>query len=115
MNNEERKQWLDNLKVGDEVCYRVGSISFKNYVIKTIDKITPTRRFKIDDLQFDSSGREMGNTDKWQTTKELLPVTDEVRNAILKDKILSKISGFNFKTLNIEELKQIYTIITKSV
>lgn len=106
MNNEERKQWLDNLKAGDEVCYINGGFGFKSYVIKTIDKITPTRRFKIGNIQFDNTGREMGNTDRWQPTKEIMPVTDEVRNDILRDMILSKISSFNFKTLDIERLKK---------
>lgn len=48
----ERQEWLDSLQVGDEV---VVSNRYRKYIAK-IDRITPTRRFKIGSITFTSSG-----------------------------------------------------------
>jgi hypothetical protein len=113
LSNEDYKKWLESLKVGDRVCYRTGSISFRSYKIAAIEKITPTRRFVVDGIKFDNSGREMGEVGTWTPRKELEPVTKEVEDATLREQILNKISRFNFDELDIVKLKVINDIISK--
>ena len=44
----ERKLWLDNIKIGDEVCVDESVIGGNNRKsITTITKITPTRKFHV--------------------------------------------------------------------
>jgi hypothetical protein len=111
MNKEEKQKWLDGLKLGDEVCYDIGQYRVVDYVIRTIDKITPTRRFVVGNLTFDSTGEERGSKGVWSHTKYLQPVTDEIRESVLRNSIMDKIKKFDFKTLDVEGLKIVSEVI----
>lgn len=73
--NEQRKAWLDSLKVGDEVAY----FYCGELLIRPIRRITPARLFDVDDcgLFGRNGGREWNN---------LVPVTPDIRRQVATDK-----------------------------
>lgn len=100
------QQWLDSLKVGDEVCYYN---RWSGYKITRIEKITPTRQIKTEcGLAFK---RGYHRVDAWNGYA-LQPATDEVRNDIRKRHIVFKLSNANWTYFQLEQLEQIYAIVT---
>ncbi|WCK57010.1 hypothetical protein PP175_27865 (plasmid) [Aneurinibacillus sp. Ricciae_BoGa-3] len=112
MTNEERKAWLEDLQVGDEVSYQIGSFSGGRTVIDTIKKITPTRRMDVGHMRFDSNGYEMGKSNSWTPRCVLNPVTDEIRNEVERAKLVNELADVNFKTLSLNQLRAIQLILS---
>lgn len=93
--------WLAGLRVGDKVAVRArrGIGVSETYRIYTVKHITPKRtRFDLgvgeDQVtSFDKHGsRDLG---KWNGSDYLEPVTDEVRAAIKRYRVLSRVSDFD--------------------
>jgi hypothetical protein len=119
MNDEERKQWLETLKEGDEVYninYYYGQISsVKKHAIK---KITASRRIRLDnDILLDSDGHYYAGG--WSTSSvTILPMGEQVSAAIkqLQTKILWKecrdlLEKVDAKVLDYETLGKIKELI----
>ncbi len=102
-----------NVKVGDKVIYHPsGSCARKS--IATISKITPTGRIKISGsmTQYDATGREMGNTRAWSSTRiseateELI---QEIEQQIVIDNCLRRISSI--KEITYDQAVEILNIL----
>ena len=108
---DNRQEWLDNLKVDDDVCYEYGTF-VTNYKICKVKRITPKRTFVLyDDLRFDKSGRL--RLDSWHSC-QIEPITDEIRIKIHRQKLLRKIKDFDAEKLSYEDLKKVEQIIKES-
>ena len=82
------------------------------YNIYTIKKVTPTRKFKLnDDILYQPNG--IHRIDNWHS-KTIEPVTIKVIELRLRRKMLLRISNTNFKTLNTAALKDICNAIEKT-
>lgn len=114
--NNEKKQWLESLQVGDSVAIRKGSFGHGYYVLDKIRKITPTRRFSLEGLNgvtFSSDGKEMGKKDTWSPRLNIEPVTQNILDDIARKKYLDKIRVTDFKDFPLETLQDIYSLIQK--
>ena len=112
---EQRQQWLNGLKVGDSVAIPLGGWGRKDWAIKKIEKITPTRRMVIGSTTFDSSGREMGKKDGWSSRSNIYPVTNEVKETIARNNALYHINNLRFETLTTQQLLDVLKIINPDV
>lgn len=109
----QRQQWLNSLKVGDEVAVDYGRLK-TSYIIGKIVKITPTRRFTVEgrSCTFDSSGREMGSISSWNSREILQPVTDKIRDTIARFEAAKVIKVFDWSTLTTQQLLDVLKIIS---
>lgn len=106
MTNEQRKQWLATLNIGDEVAFRAG---FENsWYLATIDRITPTRRFFCGGRQFDNNGRCRGDN---YGAASIEPVTQEVRDAVRNRKIVRRLRDVVWSNLSLDSLRRIVAIL----
>jgi hypothetical protein len=107
---EQRQQWLNSLKVGDEVAVDQGKFSRK-YAILTIEKITPTRRFRLSGVSevFDNTGREMG-AGAWGSD-HMEPITDAIRESAARYAALEHIKKINFSALSTQQLLDVLKVI----
>ena len=110
MNNSE---WLESLKIGDEVAVDTGRHGYKNYEIIKIERITPTRRISLEgrSWKFDSNGRERGKVNSWTPRKCIKPVTQDIRDSIRKKYIISRIESVKWETVSLDKLEKILEII----
>lgn len=107
---EKEKEWLASLKVGDEVCY---SSYRSNYTISKVKKITPTGQIVLENGNRFKEGVYRSGTGAWATLYRLKPVTEEIREKILRTKLINVIGDTNLHGLTLQQLKDIYTIIRK--
>ena len=106
-----------NVKVGDEVLYRLWNLSGVVERIETVTRVTPTGRIRIDgsSSQFDKYGREMGG-DSWRGGANLSIPTEEdykriEENAVIS-KALSMMEKLNKKTLPYDKAVKIVEILS---
>jgi hypothetical protein len=111
--DNNRQKWLDSLVEGDEVAIETGAYGFREYAIVKIDRITPTRIFKIYNTSFDKNGEERGNRDRWTATKSIEPVTEKILNSIQRKNLLRQVNEIDFSKLTIEQLESIVETVKK--
>ncbi len=106
-----------NVKVGDEVLYRLWNLSGVVERIETVTRVTPTGRIRIDgsSSQFDKYGREMGG-DSWRGGANLSIPTEEdykriEENAVISN-ALSLMEKLNKKTLSYDKAVKIVEILS---
>lgn len=106
-----------NVKVGDEVLYRLWNLSGVVERIETVTRVTPTGRIRIDgsSSQFDKYGREMGG-DSWRGGANLSIPTEEdykriEENAVISE-ALSLMEKLNKKTLPYDKAVKIVEILS---
>jgi hypothetical protein len=108
-DKDKRIGWLRDLKEGDKV------IISSDYItkIKSINKITPTGKIKIDNYSYDSDGREI-NGSMWHR-KYLTQWTQEKEDEIIKQikfqKICNKLSEVKWEKMEFDLVKKIYSIL----
>jgi hypothetical protein len=109
---DKRQQWLNSLKVGDEVAVDYGRLK-TSYIIGKVTKITPTRRFSVSgrNCTFDSGGREMGSISAWNSREMMQPVTNEIRDRIARFEAARVIKVFDWDTLTTQQLLDVLKII----
>ena len=108
--DENRQKWLNNLKVGDEICYDT-ALNFEHFIIAKITKITPTRRFVL------SNGDRMDNEgysriSPWQTI-HIEEITTEIKIGIKRRKLINKFQSFDFNKITYDKLIEIDQIIDR--
>lgn len=127
MNELERREWLSNLKSGDQVAnehynsWRGGSY----YQIYTVKKITPTGKIRLDNGVLLNQNGKYYNRDVWGGGEDynIEPVTEEILNSIktrkIKNKLRSNIESifkdYNLMGMSVEDLKAINNILEKYV
>ena len=113
MISEERNNWINSLKEGDKVAVRINNYGQgEYYVIKTIKRITPTGKIRLDDNElYNSNGYKSG--DEYSNGTWIIPVTDKIMRNIKRRRLLYKVSNFDFKMLTLEKLENIIEIITE--
>jgi hypothetical protein len=111
---EQRQQWLNSLKVGDEVAIIHSQYGRKNIRTSKIVKITPTRRFKIDGMDwctFDNSGEQMG-VGRWDMPNVMFPVTNSIKESLARTNTIHLIENFKkWHGLSTQQLLEILKII----
>ena len=106
-----------NVKVGDEVLYRLWNLSGVVERIETVTRVTPTGRIRIDgsSSQFDKYGREMG-CDSWRGGANLSIPTEEDYKRIEENAVISKalslMEKLNKKTLPYDKAVKIVEILS---
>ena len=113
MNHDERKKWLDSLKVGDEVCYDTSAYNSRYYKILKIEKITPKRYFVLENMHFKVNPQGRYRSDVWHSL-QIEPVTEEIRIRVHRLAIIRQITSYNMNWLDYDDLKKIEQIIEKT-
>ena len=104
--------WLDSLKVGDNVVFYRSHYGTVDYSIVKIERITPTRQIKLEGYDTKFKNGEMIDTSVWQTTtKKIVPITDEVREFIEKERLVPFINKTELDKLSVQKLRDIKKII----
>lgn len=113
--NNENQEWLDNLQVGDEVAVLYPGYRSDSYGISKIQKITPKRRFTLENqLVFTPDGEEYRKRTAWDMKKQLVPVTDTILESIEFRTLVSTFSDIVPEKLILEQLRAIHKIINDS-
>ena len=106
--NDERKEWLKSLRVGDKVCYKYGLYG-KDFTFTTVKNITKGGRIRLNcDTLLDLDGKVRRS---YGFSIKIYPITQEVLDSIKKSKMVNKLYRFDFNSLSLEQLEQIYSII----
>lgn len=110
------KEWLDSLKVGDSVCYNSNRYGGEpKYNIHRIVKITPTRRFNLNNgMQFQSDGTYKIGSDAWASYYYLKPLTQKRLDYVKKQDLISMLGGRSFKGLPLEVLEEVHAVLFKA-
>ncbi|MNP16364.1 hypothetical protein D3C76_1087550 [compost metagenome] len=100
------QEWLKSLTEGEEVAYD-NSLPYhrsKNWKIQRIAKITPTRQFRLgnNDL-FNNKGKLVGG----EYSIYIQPVTDEIRETVERERVLSRIRHTQWDKLPTDVLQHI--------
>ena len=127
MNELERREWLSNLKSGDQVANEHYNTwrGESYYQIYTVKKITPTGKIRLDNGVLLNSNGKYYNRDVWGGGEDynVEPVTDEILNSIKTRKIKKKLSSniesifkdYNLMGMSVEDLKAINNILEKYI
>jgi hypothetical protein len=102
------EDWLNSLKVGDEVCY---STRWNGYIITKIAKITPTGQIKTEDGRTFKGGWCRVNT--WESYF-LREVTEKVRDSILASKLIGHMKSVDWYKVPLDKLKLVYKVLKDS-
>lgn len=87
MTSEERRAWLSQLKVGDEVAVDYG---FGNVRIESITRVTATQITAEGDKYRRSDGRKMGPREKWSGRNEIRPIDSSVKDILDRERFSCK-------------------------
>lgn len=111
--DEEYKQWLDSLKVGDEVCVEGHYFSQKTYDITKIKTITPTKQIKTEMYPTDAfkKGKWWSHDRYARDYRKLIPVTQQVKNEIAYREALHYVANLNFNKLSPHQIISMYEIV----
>lgn len=102
----EEKDWLDLLRVGDQVCYYD---RYHGYVFETILKITPTKQIKTRQHTF-KDGCHKGSG--WTASVYIQPITKQILDEVNRLHLVSEIKKTQFEKMGLEDLKKIVAVIT---
>ncbi|ACA57451.1 hypothetical protein FDC45_17820 [Clostridium botulinum] len=111
MDRDKRKDWLKDLKPGDEVTVESVGFGYRDYAIKKIDKISPTGRITIGGAVFSHKGKEMGIKDSWTRAKALVPVSQEIKDYVRRKKLYTKVKNIDWAEVSLVNLEEIARIL----
>ena len=102
--------FLNSLKVGDKVAVsKSGHATKTRYYIGTVTKITKTRQIEIDGTEPKfKDGR--AKYSEW-TSKYLYPLTEELKNEIHRDNLISKFQNMEWEKVSDDKLKAIEKVL----
>ena len=107
------QNFLDNLKVGDTVCYEIPSWSRSTYRVETVARITPKRTFVLsNNRRFNSRGiHQVDEHHRYY----LMPYTSEIIESMLQQELVQKAktasARVDYDCLEIEQLKKIISVL----
>lgn len=84
---EDIRLWFSMLDVGDEVALEYSGMGAGTYAIRKVKNITPKGRARLEDCD------ALFRSDGWEVTvgyhrRRILPVSDDIRRAIQKQKMI---------------------------
>jgi hypothetical protein len=103
MSNTE---WLESLKVGDEVAIK---LPHHGYSIDKITIITKTQIITKFSRYRKKDGRSIGSADWF--IRNIEPVTDIIRNTVARSSLAIKLKKQSFADLTLDQLERIQAII----
>ncbi len=111
--SKDHQSFLDNLKVGDTVCYEIPSWSRSIYKVETIVRITPKRTFVLSNNQR-FTPRGTSQVDKYHRYY-LMPYTSDIIESMLQHKLAQKAkiaaSRVDYDCMEIAQLKKIIPVL----
>ncbi len=96
--------WLKSLKVGDEVCIEEDH----SVKIAKIERLTPSGGVYIGNMKFNKHG--ICHIDKWHSAY-LIPVTPELREKVLRGKLLARLTLMKWNQYDTPTLVKILNLI----
>ena len=119
IKTENYKDWLKSLKAGDEVACDVSKYN-TYYCIFELVRRTPKKMFfknktyeSEKEMMFSDEGYFYDNSTG--TRIHIVCLTDEIRNIILKRKMLRIIEQVNFESIDTLKLKEILNLCGKTI
>lgn len=101
-----RTEWLESLKVGDEVA---SDLVLGVHCIEKIEKITKTKIVTNKGRYRRRTGITVGGS-IWHLSK-IEPITEQIRDEVKKRRICAILSKQNFAELSLDKLERIQAII----
>lgn len=85
--------WMENLAVGDEVALKVSGLYGGSYLPRKVERVTKTRIIVCGLAFYKLDGRQYGETATRSrtTTRQCVPLTQEILDIIIKDDVSRKI------------------------
>lgn len=121
MMAQQRKEWVLALKVGDFVAvnrdHRTGVPAWYIHQVEEVKAPKPERKrqakqvVRITDEWFDEDGELTRGTDWNRHTLYIVPVTDEIRQAAARRRLLAKIEKTDWKSLATDTLVEIAALL----
>jgi len=106
MTLHNHKEWLDSLKVGDEVAILEGSYGV---TIAHVSSRTPTGWIRVGNEEFNSDGSIRGK----DAHKGLYPVTEKHHRVVILRRIHNAIDRRVLEKLSLDQLQRISIIINE--
>lgn len=103
MNQAEYQNWLDGLKPGDEVCYKVDR--WTTMIVKVTERTKSGRICTHNTLQFNSDGSCRG-----AFYCKLYPVTQKIRDKIELHRLCRLLHNVVWSELSVDQLRRIVSI-----
>lgn len=109
----QEQKHLSDLAVGDEVAIQAGmSRDYSVYPIREISAkgiitISTGNKYRPD-------GTPLAKGEKWHRPNPIEPVTDEIRAAMRKKRLVSRMSGLNYnhwQAMDLEKLEAINAVV----
>lgn len=105
----ERQAWLDNLKVGDEVCVDKSKFGEKQQSIVKVTKITPTRKIRV--MNYNSLFNKYGEYNNgWSYTTLEIP-TQKIRQEIRDKNRQGYVKNTDWSQVSQDKINRIYEIL----
>jgi hypothetical protein len=98
------------VKVGDELAFRLGFSG--NYVIRRVEKITPSGRIKCGSYELNADLSVRGKVARgcWGPYRAE-PVTAEIRENVERNKLLARVTNANWFSLDTVSLGLVVSIL----
>lgn len=104
-DNPERQAWLDSLKAGDEVAFRVRYGTRWN--TSNVEKRTKTGRIIVGGFTYRPDGYLWGQCGP----SRIEPVTQEIRDEVRKNSLVPSLHACPWGALSLAALEQVYSIM----
>ena len=109
-----RDPWVATLKPGDRVA--IQSRFLGRYDIYTVSSVTPSGRVRVRindkyEEEFNPDGYRRGSS-TWDLAR-IEPVTDAVRESVLRSNLIWRINATSFKDIDTNTLERIVELLPK--
>jgi hypothetical protein len=106
----ETSEWLESLKVGDQVALNG---SYNDLLIRVVSRLTKTQIILDTGAKFRRDSGHLIGGDIWRRAS-ITPVTKEIKLKIRTSNLKYKISRIDFKTLSNDKIETILKIVNES-
>jgi len=105
--DEQRRIWLNGLKIGDEVCVESSGTLGTFYDITTVEKVTHKGQFRVKENLYNSNGERR---EGWSYSS-IIPATDEIKQGIKDRNRRYRVKKTDFDSLTQDKINRIYSIL----
>jgi hypothetical protein len=103
--------WIDSLKVGDEVAVRRG-YGHASYELAVVQKVTATQIVLERHRFYKHNGRQVGGSNSYDQFQIMQP-TPEIRESVRRAKLLRMLDGRNWSLFSTDQLERIAAIVAE--